>query len=47
MSHANGISLLLEVRGPSLQKLLNMKGIFLEHRIVLVINLSLKISTRV
>ncbi|KAH6725046.1 hypothetical protein BKA61DRAFT_567575 [Leptodontidium sp. MPI-SDFR-AT-0119] len=36
MSHVNGIGVLLELRGPSLYKPSNMKGIFLEHRIMLV-----------
>lgn len=36
MSHANGISWLFESRGPSMHKLYDMKGIFLEHRIMLV-----------
>ncbi|KAG4436917.1 hypothetical protein IFR05_007605 [Cadophora sp. M221] len=36
MSHASGIGLLLQLRGPSLHKPADMKGIFLEHRIMLV-----------
>ncbi|PVH74919.1 hypothetical protein DL98DRAFT_575375 [Cadophora sp. DSE1049] len=36
MSHANGIRLLFQFRGPSMYKPVDMKGIFLEHRIMLV-----------